>query len=103
MSFVLKFEIKLEELTFKKDQLNLLKFPLKQFGNNAKKRAYSKSWYINYNWLEYSKSKDLAFCFYCFLFKEPGRTEIFGYDVFNKRDLMIGSMHIKHYLSMLVE
>ena len=62
----------------------ILKFPLKQFGNNAKKRAFSKSWYINYNWLEYSESKDLAFCFYCFLFKEPGRAEIFGYDVFNK-------------------
>jgi hypothetical protein len=57
---------------------------LKKFGNNAKKRAFSKSWYINYNWLEYNESKDLAFCFYCFLFKEPGRAEIFGYDVFNK-------------------
>jgi hypothetical protein len=62
----------------------ILKIPLKQFGNNAKKRAFSKSWYINYNWLEYKESKDLAFCFYCFLFKEPGRAEIFGYDVFSK-------------------
>jgi hypothetical protein len=57
---------------------------LKKFGNNAKKRAFSKSWYINYNWLEYNESKDLTFCFYCFLFKEPGRAEIFGHDVFNK-------------------
>ena len=58
----------------------ILKFPLKQFGNNAKKRAFSKSWYINYNWLEYSEYKDVAFCFYCFLFKERGRAKIFGYD-----------------------
>jgi hypothetical protein len=85
MSFVLKFEIKLEEFTLKKGPTQpILKFPLKQFGNNAKKRAFSKSWYINYNWLEYNESKDVAFCFYCFLFKEPGRAEIFGYDVFNK-------------------
>ena len=38
-------------------------------------------WYKKYNWLEYSESKDAG---YCFLFKQPGRAQHFGYDVFNK-------------------
>ncbi|XP_058763823.1 uncharacterized protein LOC131637258 [Vicia villosa] len=28
--------------------------------------------------------KDAAYCFYCFLFKPPGRAEHFGYEIFNK-------------------
>ena len=47
-------------------------------------RAFSKSWYEKYNWIEYSESEDAAFCFYCFLFKQPGRAEHFGFEVFTK-------------------
>ncbi|CAN6175040.1 unnamed protein product [Urochloa humidicola] len=58
-------------------------FPRTQYGPRES-RAFSKRWYKKYNWLEYSESKDAGFCFYCFLFKEPGRPEHFGYDVFNR-------------------
>jgi hypothetical protein len=47
-------------------------------------RAFSQSWFQRYNWIEYSVSKHAAFCFYCFLFKNPGSAERFGYDVFTK-------------------
>ena len=60
-----------------------MNFPRKQYGHGDS-RAFSTSWYKKYDWLEYSESKDAGFCFYCFLFKQPGRAEHFGYDVFNK-------------------
>ena len=44
-------------------------------------RGFSVGWYKKYNWLEYSESKDAG---YCFLLKQPGRAQHFGYDVFNK-------------------
>jgi len=47
-------------------------------------RGFSVGWYKKYNWLEYSESKDVGYCLYCFLFKQPGRAQHFGYDVFNK-------------------
>ncbi|XP_058757913.1 uncharacterized protein LOC131634938 [Vicia villosa] len=47
-------------------------------------RASSKLWYKNYTWLEYNEIKDATYCFYCFLFKKPGRTEHFGFEVFTK-------------------
>ena len=40
--------------------------------------------YEKYNWIEYSESEDVAFYFYCFLFKQPGRAEHFGFEVFTK-------------------
>jgi hypothetical protein len=55
---------------------NILKDP--------KTRGFSMGWYKKYNWLEYSESKDAGYCFYCFLFKQPGRAQHFGHDVFNK-------------------
>jgi hypothetical protein len=60
-----------------------LNFPRTKFGN-GKPRGFVTSWYKKYNWLEYSESKDSAFCFYCFLFKHPGRGEQFGHDSFSK-------------------
>ncbi|XP_058725536.1 uncharacterized protein LOC131596815 [Vicia villosa] len=57
-------------------------FPRTQFG--SVKRAFCKSWYKNYTWLEYSEIKDAAYCFYCFLFKQPGKAEHFGFEVFTK-------------------
>jgi hypothetical protein len=58
-------------------------FPRIQYGPKES-RGFSKTWYKKYDWLEYSEFKDAGFCFYCFLFKEPGRPEHFGYDVFNR-------------------
>jgi hypothetical protein len=42
--------------------------PKKKFGDSS--RAFQQAWYKKFDWLEYSVSKDVAFCFYCFLFKE---------------------------------
>lgn len=63
-------------------QPNLTNFPRTQFGKYS--RAFCSSWYKSYTWIEYSESKDAAYCFYCFLFKSPGRAGHFGYEVFNK-------------------
>lgn len=56
----------------------ILKFP------RTDSRAFSQSWYSRFKWIEYSQSMDAAFCFYCFLFKQPGRAEHFGFEVFTK-------------------
>jgi hypothetical protein len=58
-------------------------FPRTQFGIGDS-RSFVISWYKKYNWLEYSESRDAGFCFYCFLFKQPGRAEHFGHDSFSK-------------------
>jgi hypothetical protein len=67
-----------------------LDFPSKKYG--SKSRKFSASWYKKYDWIEYSKSKHAAYCFYCFLFKQPGSSTHFGHDVFNK----IGYSNWKH-------
>lgn len=41
----------------------LQKYPSKPFGNQHK--SFNKSWMDQYMWLEYSMSKDAAFCFAC--------------------------------------
>ncbi|XP_058746630.1 uncharacterized protein LOC131619560 [Vicia villosa] len=63
-------------------QPDLKSFPCTPFG--SAKREFSKSWYMNYAWLEYSEIKDVAYCFYHFLFKKLGRAEHFGFKVFTK-------------------
>ncbi|XP_058772135.1 uncharacterized protein LOC131645966 [Vicia villosa] len=48
-----------------------------------------------------SRSKDAAYCFYCFLFKPPGRAEHFGYEVFNKdgfKDWKLASKGFKDHI-----
>ena len=43
-------------------------FPLKKFG--LKSRRFDPIWFTQYsNWLEYSISKDVAYCLCCYLFK----------------------------------
>jgi hypothetical protein len=47
-------------------------------------RSFHDYWYNDHRgWLEYSVSKNAAFCFYCFLFKQP-RAENFGIEAFTK-------------------
>jgi hypothetical protein len=50
-------------------------FPKKRIGD--RQRSFQESWFKKHEWLEYSVAKDAAFCFYCFLFKQP-RRENFG-------------------------
>ena len=38
-------------------------FVFQKKGNPA--RSFSTRWYSEYSWIEYSKAKDAAFCFYC--------------------------------------
>lgn len=43
-------------------------FPWRNYG--TEKRRFISSWFNDYGgWLEYSISKDAAFCLYCYLFK----------------------------------
>jgi len=77
-------------------QPNMLSFPRTQFG--SAKRAFSKSWYNKYTWIEYSELRDTAYSFYCFLFKQLGRADYFGFEVF-VIDLKIGSMHLRLEIS----
>ncbi|KAH1155006.1 hypothetical protein GLYMA_18G180700v4 [Glycine max] len=64
-------------------------------------KEHLESWYKNYTWLEYSEIKDAAYCFYCFLFKQPGRAEHFGFEVFTKsgyRDWKHASQGLKDHV-----
>lgn len=47
-------------------------------------RSFQGEWFKKFDWLEYSQSKDVAYCFHCFLFKSTnvGR---FGDEVFTKK------------------
>ena len=46
------------------------KFPSKQYG--SVNRSFQSSWYIDYPWLEYSVSKNCAYCFPCRFFSVHG-------------------------------
>jgi hypothetical protein len=48
-------------------------------------RSFQQHWFGKYDWLEYSESKDAAFCFYFYLFFELGKPEKFGSNVFLQR------------------
>jgi hypothetical protein len=41
---------------------------LKKMG--YRQRSFHDSWFKNHNWLKYSVTKDVGFCFYCYLFKQ---------------------------------
>jgi hypothetical protein len=59
-----------------------LKFPRKRVGNDW--RQFHEKWFKEHDWLEYSVSKDAAFCFYCYLFRQEADHEKFGHVVFTK-------------------
>jgi hypothetical protein len=60
----------------------VVKFPTKKYGSRSSK--FSERLYKKYDWIEYNESQVAAYCFYCFLFKQPGSNTHFGHDVFNK-------------------
>lgn len=57
-------------------------FPKKKFGNQN--RSFQRVWFNDYVWLEYSVSKDAAFCFWCYLFKPPKPKSQGGREVFTR-------------------
>ncbi|XP_044321404.1 uncharacterized protein [Triticum aestivum] len=58
------------------------KFKKETRGNSLKKRSFQAKWFGKHSdWLEYSVAKEAAFCFYCFLFKQP-RAENYGVEAF---------------------
>jgi hypothetical protein len=47
------------------------KFPSTQIGEKENPRRFQPEWFDEFgSWLEYSESKDRAYCFCCFLFRE---------------------------------
>jgi hypothetical protein len=54
------------------------RYPKRVIGN--RNRFFHDEWYVNNPWLEYSFAKGVAFCFCCYLFKQP-RAEMYGVDV----------------------
>ena len=56
----------------------LIDFP--QTDQGRKKYRFSKNWYNEYDWIEYSLSKDAAFCFSCRCF---GTLDEYGYGTCN--------------------
>jgi hypothetical protein len=48
-------------------------------------RSFQQNWFQSYDWLEYSESKDAAFCLHCYLFFHLGWSEKFGSDVFARK------------------
>ncbi|KAH7681808.1 Ribonuclease H-like protein [Dioscorea alata] len=56
-------------------------FPRKQQGKDL--RSFKEVWFQKFDWLEYSVEKDAAYCFYCYLFKQP-RCDKLGIDTFTK-------------------
>jgi hypothetical protein len=55
-------------------------FPRKWIGGEW--RSFQKAWFDEFDWLEYSESKDVAYCLYCYLFFNSAKTDKFGSSVF---------------------
>ena len=55
-------------------------FPSKWIGGQW--RLFQKTWFNEFDWPEYSESKDAVFCLYCYLFFNSGKPGNFGSSVF---------------------
>jgi hypothetical protein len=55
-------------------------FPRKCIGGEW--RSFQKTWFDEFDWLEYSESNDAAYCLYCYLFFNSTKAEKFGSSVF---------------------
>jgi len=47
-------------------------------------RGFVKSWFTQFDWLEYSPAKDAAYCFYCYLFKPPSASNFDDNEAFTR-------------------
>jgi len=45
-------------------------------------RSFQKTWFDEFDWLEYSESKDVGYSLYCYLFFNSSKAENFGSSVF---------------------
>jgi len=45
-------------------------------------RSFQKTWFDEFDWLEYREYKDVAYCLYCYLFFNSAKPEKFGSSVF---------------------
>ncbi|WVZ87886.1 hypothetical protein U9M48_034461 [Paspalum notatum var. saurae] len=86
-------------------QPRTLDFPLSRIGE--RNRRFNPAWFDEFgNWLEYSESTDRAYCFTCFLFRDPTKKEagyksfvIDGWNCWNNKDRLkehvgdVGSLH----------
>ncbi|XP_026439905.1 zinc finger MYM-type protein 1-like isoform X1 [Papaver somniferum] len=60
-----------------------LKYPRSKFGKQY--RGFNFSWFAQHPWLEYSPSKDAAYCFQCFLFEsDPPKHSAFTSEGFKR-------------------
>ncbi|KAH7660955.1 Ribonuclease H-like protein [Dioscorea alata] len=71
-------------------------FPQKEYGKQ--RRSFQNAWFKQHPWLEYSVTKDAAFCFWCYLFT-PSRGNRTKEDAFTK----IGFNNWKKALEKFVE
>ena len=55
------------ETNLKAIQPGLINFPV-TVDNQGVNRKFRSEWYTKFDWLEYSASKDIAFCLYCRIF-----------------------------------
>ncbi|KAH9686650.1 TTF-type domain-containing protein [Citrus sinensis] len=80
-------------------QPKLQKYPSTKYG--TQNRRFQFSWFSKFPWLEYSISKDKAFCFLCYIFHDkPSRNEAFVVDgVQNWNNLKDPSKHIDKRLN----
>jgi hypothetical protein len=60
-----------------------ISFPRKWIGGEW--RSFQKSWFDEFDWLEYNESKDALYCLYCYLFFNSAKYENVG----------VLSLHIK--------
>ena len=81
-------EIRRHYLTKGPCQLVLHDFPLSYF--SEKSHRFRSEWYIGRKWLEYSIHKDVAFCFYCYLFGQQDVGKQGGGETFEQRDSNFG-------------
>ena len=82
-------------------------FPVTNIGGIP--RRFVPEWFDEFGgWLEYSESKDRAYCFYCFLFrkKKDGGYEAFvknGWNGYHRKERLqnhVGNVGGSHYLAM---
>lgn len=74
-AIVIRDQVRREYLTRGPCQPIAHNYPQKVFSNV--KRSFRPAWFKNFEWLEYSISKDAAFCFCCYLFGNSNRVDAF--------------------------
>ncbi|XP_042012264.1 uncharacterized protein LOC121760697 [Salvia splendens] len=57
-------------------------YPKKKYG--IQERSFQDAWFTKFPWLEYSASKNAAFCFWCYLFKQSDKGGRYAEDAFTK-------------------